>query len=77
MNGLNKLKINIQHLSQLHAELFHSIHAKHLKALGTDEQSKRSLTNVTRVMWDEEEQCLKVWYSDGEWWHYGADGEFY
>ena len=45
--------------------------------MGTDEQKKRTLDNVTRIIWDEEEQCLKVYYKDGEWWHYGADGEWY
>jgi len=66
-----------QHLPQAQAELFHSVHAKHLKAMGTTEQAKHQLEQVTRVVWDEEEQCLKVWYAYGDWFHYGADGEWY
>ncbi len=57
--------------------LFHSIHAKHLKAMGAEERAKRSLDRVSRVTWDKSEQALKVQYNDGEWWWYGADGEWY
>ncbi len=67
----------IQHLPQILVDLFHSVHATHLKAMGTEEQAKRSLDNVTRVSWDKEQQALRVYYTDGEWWYYGSDGEWF
>ncbi|MBY0224118.1 hypothetical protein [Sporosarcina aquimarina] len=69
--------LQLNHLPDVLQELFHRVHAKHLKMMGTDERAKHSIENVTRVLWDEEEQCLKVYYKEGDWWHYTASGEFY
>lgn len=53
-------------LTQEQYELFIKVHERHMKAFGTDNQKKYSLNNVEHVIWDENENCLKVYYAD-EW----------
>jgi hypothetical protein len=58
--------------------LFLTVHVKHLKTLESKErQMDLSLKNIKEVIWDEEEDCLKVYYRNGDWWHYTKSEEWY
>lgn len=57
-------------------ELFQSIHNRHIKAFGTELQDKYALGNITKLVWDKGEKCLKVYYPD-VWWHYETNGDWY
>lgn len=63
-------------LSPDHFDLFMRIHRSHMKAWGADNQKKYSLPNVKDVIYDKEEDCLKVYYED-TWWHYDRRGTWY
>jgi hypothetical protein len=63
-------------LATEHFEWFMRTHRIHLKAWGTDNQKKYSLPNVRDVIYDKDEDCLKVYYDD-EWWHYDRRGTWY
>ncbi|PFU19422.1 hypothetical protein [Bacillus cereus] len=63
-------------LTQEQYELFIKVHERHMKAFGTDNQKKYALNNVEHVIWDENENCLKVYYAD-EWWHYTRELGWY
>jgi hypothetical protein len=56
--------------------LFLSTHVKHLKAMGAQNQKKYSLSKVKNVQWDQQENCIKVYYEDS-WWHYTKDHMWY
>ncbi|MEH7392437.1 hypothetical protein [Bacillus sp. JJ1474] len=56
--------------------LFLSIHVKHLKSMGSELQKKYCLSKVKDVVWDKQEDCLKVYYDD-TWWHYDKSGRWY
>jgi hypothetical protein len=58
-------------------ELFNRVHAKHLSAWGTEARKKYTLDHVKNVVWDPEEDCLKVYYDKGDWWHYTKDETWY
>jgi hypothetical protein len=60
-------------------ELFKWIHAKHLAAFGegSEARERRTIEHVKKVVWDDEETCLKVYFDDGEWWHYLPDCTWY
>ncbi|QQY96011.1 hypothetical protein [Bacillus thuringiensis] len=51
-------------------------HERHMQAFGTKNQKKYALINVKDIIWDEDEDCLKVYYED-EWWHYTRELEWY
>jgi hypothetical protein len=58
------------------AEMFLNIHKSHMAAMGSENQKKYGLAYVENVVWDQEEQCLKVYYED-IWWHYDRQGSWY
>jgi hypothetical protein len=55
------------------SEMFLNIHKSHMAAMGSENQKKYSLAYVENVIWDQEEDCLKVYYDD-IWWHYDRRG---
>lgn len=71
---MNKFK-----LTSNQYELFLRTHKKHLAAFweGSAEKEKRTLDKVKRVIWDKKDRCLKVYFLDGEWWHYTVDEKWY
>lgn len=54
--------------------IFEAVHEKHLASMGEAERAKYELD---RVEWDEEEGVFKVYYTNGDWWHYTLDGQWY
>lgn len=63
-------------LSKEHYEWFIKIHRAHMRACGTEMQKKYSLPNIRDVIYDHEEDCLKVYYDD-TWWHFDKRGCWY
>jgi hypothetical protein len=63
-------------LTQEQAEMFLNIHKSHMAAMGSENQKKYGLAYVENVIWDAEEDCLKVYYED-IWWHYDRRGQWY
>ena len=58
-------------------ELFKWVYNKHYHGWGTEARNKRTLDHITKVEWNQKEDCLHVHYDDGEWWHYCKDGTWY
>jgi hypothetical protein len=63
-------------LSPEYFNWFIRIHRAHMRAWGTENQKKYSLPNVKDVVYDKQEDCLKVYYKD-TWWHYDRRGQWY
>jgi hypothetical protein len=63
-------------LSPEHFNWFINIHRAHMRAWGTENQKKYALPNVKDVVYDKQEDCLKVYYKD-TWWHYDRRGQWY
>lgn len=63
-------------LSPDHFAWFLGMHRAHMRAWGTENQKKYSLPNVKDVVYDKQEDCLKVYYED-TWWHYDRRGQWY
>jgi ribosomal protein L44E len=57
-------------------ELFERTYARHMSGFGTEARKKYE-GKVKTVKWDAKERCLKVYYENGEWWHYGTDGTWW
>jgi hypothetical protein len=63
-------------LTQEQAEIFINIHKSHMAAMGSEDQKKYSFAHIQNVIWDAEDDCLKVYYDD-IWWHYDRRGNWY
>ncbi|MCC2380945.1 hypothetical protein LKM00_26470 [Bacillus wiedmannii] len=63
-------------LTKEHYDLFIQVHNKHMSVFGTNNKQKYALEHVKNVVWDENEDCLKVHYDD-VWWHYSKDLTWY
>lgn len=50
-------------------DLLLRVHAEHMKYVGNEYKEKYALENVKKVVWDQQEDCLKIYYDD-IWWHY-------
>lgn len=59
-------------LTEEQSELFLEIQRKHLNGMGEEMRRKYTLYRIKDLVWDQEEDCLKVYYDD-VWWHYGKD----
>lgn len=66
-------------LSSEHYELFKRVHAKQLTTFweGMEAKENRNLDHITTVMWDQEEDCLKVSFDDGETWRFTKNEEWF
>lgn len=56
-------------------ELFKRVYTKHISYMGMEK--RKQLGNVENVVWDTEEKCLKVYFENGDWWHYTTSEEWY
>lgn len=64
-------------LTDSQKELLDRVYVKHQSCMETEEKEKHQIKNITEVKWDETENCLKVYYDSGNWWHYDIKGEWY
>lgn len=62
------------HLSDGEYKLFISIHSRHSQAMGEEEKAKHTLSHITKIARNIEENCFEVYYQNGNWWHYYTDG---
>jgi hypothetical protein len=67
----NKFNLSIKQ-----TDLLLQTHTSHMEAMGSQGKEKYSLRNIRKVLWDEKELCLKVYFDD-VWWHYCKDGTWY
>jgi uncharacterized protein YciU (UPF0263 family) len=68
---------NTFNLTEEQFDLFKWVHARHYAAWGTEARKKFTTDHIKKVVWDEDEDCLKVYYDSGDWWHYCKDGTWY
>jgi hypothetical protein len=57
--------------------LFSYTFDRHFKTWGTEKQKEYNPYNLKEIKWDAAENCLKVYYTNGDWWHYDTDGTWY
>jgi hypothetical protein len=65
------------HLSNEQLELFHLTYHRHQRVMGKEMRTRYSRHNITKVVWDQEDDCLKVYYDNGDWLHYTRKFEWY
>ncbi|MEI7026178.1 hypothetical protein [Paenibacillus sp. y28] len=65
-------------LSQAQQEQFEQIYTRHMQSFGTQKQQAYATQRMRRVQWVANERCFKVYFDNGDWWHYDPlDGSWY
>ncbi|WP_168121915.1 hypothetical protein [Paenibacillus sp. HB172176] len=64
-------------LSTYQQSLLKSIHARHMRAFGTEKRKLYTVDQIRKVIGDEEADCLKIYFKNGDWWHYLQDGTWF
>lgn len=64
-------------LTDEQVKLFKEVYSKHQQVMGTETRKKYTLSHIDNIVWDHQEDCLKVYYSNGDWWHYTKEGTWY
>lgn len=65
------------HLSDSDYRLLLKVYANHNSSMGMIDRKNYTLSDIVKVKRNNKEKCLEVYYADGEWWHYAADGSWY
>lgn len=66
-----------RHLSDAEYKVFLETYANHNRSMGFEERKKYTLSHIVKVERNVEENCLNVYYENGEWWRYTPDGRWY
>lgn len=66
-----------KHLTDGEYQLLLKVYAAHNRSMGLEERKKYTLSNIVKVVRNSRNQCLKVYYDTGDWWHYSAKGIWY
>jgi len=73
-NDFSKVK-GFKKLTESQQQFFERMHKKHMSAMGGDHQKKYAKENIKKIVWDNKEKCLEVYYPDN-WWHYSVNGSW-
>lgn len=66
-----------EHLTDGEYLLLLIVYADHNSSMGLEERKSHSLTHIVKVESSQEEKCVKVYYENGDWWHYDYNGTWY
>ncbi|UKS67697.1 hypothetical protein [Rossellomorea marisflavi] len=77
-DGNLKKKIPVAaHLNDSDYLLLLEVYANHNRSMGLEKRIDYSISHIVKVEKDQDEDCLKVYYENGDWWHYARNGEWY
>jgi len=66
-----------EHLTDSEYNILIETHLKHNATMGEKEQGNYTLLDIVKVERNVEENCLNVYYKNGEWWHYTPNKTWY
>lgn len=72
----NKLSV-AYNLTDEEYNLLLYVYAKHNSTMGLTQRKNYMLENIVKFESNKKENCLNVYYENGEWWHYTYDGTWY
>lgn len=75
-NQISKIPV-ASHLTDFMYKIFLNVYANHNRSMGMQERAKYSLSDITKIEINKEENCLNVYFENGNWWHYTLDGRWY
>jgi len=66
-----------KHLNDDEYKLLLDVYQKHNRSMGLEKRKDYTLTHIVKVERNTEENCLNVYYENGDWWHYAPDRTWY
>lgn len=60
-------------LTDLQRRVFNQTYLKHLESLGYEKRKIYEMQNIKKIKWDNREKCIKVYFKNGDWFHYFRD----
>lgn len=73
---MKKVKV-AAHLTDKEYQAFLTTYSNHNASIGTKEREAYNMGHVTEVKRNIPENCLNVYFDNGEWLHYTPDGKWY
>lgn len=73
LDGVNGFK----QLTADQKELFSRIYDRHMNSFGTQARQKYTIDHLEQIQWDMKDKCLRVYFDNGDWWHYDPNGTWY
>lgn len=71
-------KIDVaKHLTDEEYRLLLKVYAEHTSSMGLEQRKAYTFSHIIKVARNPEENCLEVYYENGDWWHYCANGTWY
>lgn len=58
-------------------ELFDRVYSRHWHGMGTEMRQRYTADHIKDIKWDAQLRCIKVFFNDGNWWHYEQNGDWY
>ena len=65
------------HLTDEEYKTLLTVYANHNSSMGLKERANYSLSHIVKVERNPKENCLNVYYENGEWFHYCSNGTWY
>jgi len=66
-----------KHLNDLEYKFLLETYAEHNSSMGFEDRKNHTLSDITKVERNISENCLNVYYNDGNWWHYTPSKTWY
>ena len=74
--AINKIAV-AKHLTDNEYKMFLQVYANHNRSMGLAERERYTLSHVVKIERANRGKRLKVYYDNGDWWYYAADGTWY
>lgn len=66
-----------KHLTDEEFRILAETYAKHNASMGREQRKNYTLSHIVKVERNIEENCLNVYYENGDWWHYTPNRTWY
>lgn len=65
------------HLTDAEHSLLLDVYQLHNRSMGLEKRKDYTLSHIVKVEKDTEENTLRVYYENGDWWHYTPERTWY
>lgn len=66
-----------KNLTDAEYQILLNTYQRHNRSMGLSERDKYSISNIKKVQRYAPDAIIKVYYKNGDWWHYTKNGTWY
>lgn len=67
----------LRNLSDNECKILLETYARHNSSMGLEQRKNYTLADIVKVERNVHENCLNVYYKNGDWWHYTSSRTWY